>query len=80
MNLWLRRSGIIGAWLFMALVIAATGAGLFFFIVVAGLSGGDGKFGALAGLCFILLVIEFSVVARQFFRRRPRYGEPEEQP
>lgn len=64
----------------MALLIAATGAGLFFFIIVAGLSGGDGTFGALAGLCFILLVVEFGVVARRVFRRRPRYGEQEELP
>jgi hypothetical protein len=80
MNASLGRIGFFGAWLLMALVIAATGVGLFFFVVAASLAGGDGTLSAIAGACFVLLIVELAVVARLMLRRRPRYVEPQQLP
>jgi len=79
MNETVRRIGIIGAWLLMALLVLGTVAAFWFFMIVTGLSGGDGTMAAAAGGCFILVVVEI-IGMRHMFRSRGRYSQPERLP
>jgi len=68
-----RRIGIIGASVLLALVICATFLFFFFLLIVFGLSGGSSTTGAAAAGCFLLLIVELIVAARLMLRRRAGY-------